>query len=80
MRQLHAVGIADHVVVEHDAAHAGQLHAAALQRAAAADFEPLGACHDLLRERARLIEEPAVGPMAVRAEHAGKLARLALGR
>ena len=34
--ELHAVGVADHVVVEDDAAHAGQLHAAGLQRIAPA--------------------------------------------
>ena len=48
---LHAVGVADHVVVKHDAAHPRQLHAAGLQRRAAADLEPLGAFDDLLLGR-----------------------------
>ena len=78
-RNLHAVGIAHHVVVKHDAAHAGQLHAARLQRIAAADFKPLGAVDDLLaRDSSPASVEPAVGPMAMRTEHARQLAALAL--
>ncbi len=79
MGQLNAVGIAHHVVMKDDAAHASQLHAARLQRAAAADFEPFGPGHDLLLDRFRLIVEPAVGPVTMWTKHAGELARLALG-
>ena len=38
---LHAVAIADHIVMKHYAAHARQLYAARLHEAAAAVFEPL---------------------------------------
>ncbi len=80
LRNLHAVGIADHVVVKHDAAHPGQLHAAGLQRAAAAVLETLRPFLDLLLHAVDAhVIEAAVGPVSVRAEHARQLARLALG-
>ena len=79
-RNLHAVGVAQHVVMKHHAAHAGQLHAAGLQRRTAALLEPLFAAHDLLANFLRSgIVEPAVGPMAVRAEHGRQPAGLPLG-
>ena len=80
LRDLLAVGVANHVVVEHDATHASQLHAARLQRAAAAVRKSLGTLHDLLLDFLRsAIVEPPVRPVAVWAQYAGALVRLPLG-
>ena len=70
MIQLPAVGIADHVVVKHDAAHPGQLHAAGLQRITPAHLEPLGPLDDLLADFLRPgVVEASVRPVAVRREN-----------
>ena len=81
MRDRLAVGVADHVVVEDDAAHAGELGAASLQRIACA---PRSSSRPPLRSGSSRglvagLVESAVGPVAVRTQHAGQLARLALG-
>ena len=74
VRQLNAIGVSDHVVMEHDAAHAGQLHAASLRRIAARGVETLGARDQLLLQLlfAGIVETP-IGPVTVRAKHAGQL-------
>ena len=78
--QLHAVGVADHVVMEDHAAHAGQLHAAGLQDVAAAHLETFGPFHERLANRGgTVIGEAAVGPMPVRTQHARHAAVDALG-
>ena len=45
-RNLFTVAIADHIVVEHHAAHPGQLHAPGLHEAANTLLEPLGSVVD----------------------------------
>ena len=80
VRQLQAVGHSHHVVDEDDAAHAGQLHTARLQRKAAADLKPLGAVGDRLTDRllSRVLESP-IGPMAVRTQYCGQPTAAAFG-
>ena len=74
-RELRAVGIADHVVVEDDAAHASQLDAPRLKGTAPSFLEPLFSIDDLAADSidAR-IHEPSFGPMPMRAEDAGDFA------
>ena len=47
LRDLHAVGVADHVVQEDDGAHPRQLHGARLQDVPRAVVESLGARREL---------------------------------
>ncbi len=80
MRQLDAIGIPHHVIMEDHAAHAGKLHAAGLKRVAAPFLEPLGPLDDRPADGlAVLLVEPAIGPVPMRAKHAGQFARLSLG-
>src|SRR5262249_25017219 len=77
---LFAVGVADHVVVEDHAAHAGELGAAGLQRVARLLHRLLGPLVDLgLGGLLAGVVKAAIGPVAVRREDGGQLAGLALG-
>src|SRR5262249_44244935 len=77
---LLAVGVAHHVVGEHDAAQTGQADAWGLQRIAGA-FERLFATGRdiLLGGRLAGVIHPAVVPVAVREQDRGQFAGLALG-
>ena len=77
-RNLHAVGIAHHVVAEHDAAHPRQLHANGLQRIRAANLESFAPFGDQLARGVEPgVSESSVGPVAVREQNTGQLAALA---
>ena len=68
-RQLHAVGVADHVVEEDDCPHARQLDGARLQRMPRARFEALRAGCQLLPYRVgRDVLESSARPVSVRRE------------
>ena len=75
MRHLPAVGHADHVVLEDDAAHPRQLHAQGLENVASADLESLLAADELPADFLRAgIEETPVGPVSVGSQDGGQLA------
>src|SRR5262249_23011307 len=77
--QLDAIGIADHVVMEADAAHPSAWNRKGLQQAAAAAFKPLGSDDDLFANRgAADVDEAAVVPVAVREQNARDFAGLVL--
>src|SRR2546422_7205693 len=72
LRDLHTVGVTDHVVVKNNTAHPRQLDTTGLQHAPAAFFKPFRAFRDLLADALRTgISKSAIVPMPVRAEHAG---------
>ena len=78
VRDLQAVGVADHVVMEDDAAHAGERDAACLQRIEGAAEVELGTALDFtLRRLDGSLEEAAIGPVPMGAEHAWHLPFLA---
>ncbi len=73
-RNLRAVGISDHVVVEHDAPHPSELHAAGLDRIAARFFEPLPAVGDLPSHLfLTVVVKATLGPVPVRTQY-GRIA------
>lgn len=77
---LDTVSVAEHVVVEDDAAHSGELNAAGLEGTAGGGFEALGTGVKLTANVIGSgIEEPAVFPMAVRGENRGAWPQPALG-
>ena len=78
MGNLLAVGVSDHVVVEDNTAHSGELCTTSLKWIAAAGIEFLGLRLKLLVELLfRCLVEATVGPVTMRAEHSGQLARSA---
>src|SRR5437762_10641776 len=73
--KLNVIGVADHVVMKTDTAHASALHRQRLQQAAAAALEPLGADDDFFsHRRAADVDKSAVVPVAMRKEYAGYFA------
>ena len=68
--QIATVGITQHIVDEHHAAHARQLDTARLQWMVAADFRYFAAAFKLAFQFIRaVIMKATIGPVAMRAKH-----------
>jgi hypothetical protein len=73
LRNLFAIGEADHVALKDDAAHPHKLHTERLEEITPANFRSLRAAGDLRANfRFACLEETAVFPMTVRGEHDGQ--------
>ena len=67
MFDLHAVGIPDHVIHQHDTPHARQLHTPRLKRMPPAHLEPLAPLGNLLHyPRISMVVKPPVLPVPMR--------------